>query len=68
MRQRGNYQISRPIQKAINQPILSKTPNEIWEMDTTYMSYLQVKIKKNDEGEQESREINPTTGGVSNND
>ena len=32
LRQQGNYQISRPIKKAINQPILSKTPNEIWKM------------------------------------
>jgi hypothetical protein len=33
LRSQGNYQISRPIKKAINQPILSKTPNEIWGMD-----------------------------------
>ena len=66
LRQQGNYQISRPIKKAINQPILSKTPNEIWGMDTTYMSYLQVKTKKNDDGIREPREINPETGGVEN--
>ena len=66
LRQQGNYQISRPIKKAINQPILSKTPNEIWGMDITYMSYLQIKTKKNDDGEREPREINEETGGVEN--
>lgn len=66
LRQQGNYQISRPIKKAINQPILSKTPNEIWGMDITYMSYLQIKTKKNDEGIREPREINEETGGVEN--
>ena len=35
-------------------------------MDTTYMSYLQVKTKKNDDGIREPREINPETGGVEN--
>ena len=66
LRKQGNYQISRPIHKTINQPILSKTPNEIWGMDITYMNYLQIKTKKNDDGEREPREINPITGGVSN--
>ena len=35
-------------------------------MDITYMNYLQIKTKKNNEGEREPREINPRTGGVTN--
>ena len=66
LRKQGNYQISRPIKKAINQPILSKTPNEIWGMDITYMTYLQVVTKKNEEGIREPREIDPITSGVTN--
>ena len=60
-----NKVTSRPIKKAINQPILSKTPNEIWGMDITYMSYLQIETKNN-EGIREPREINEETGGVEN--
>jgi len=66
LRKQGNYQITRPIHKVINQPILSKTPNEIWGMDITYMNYLQVKTKKNEQGVREPREINPRTFGVMN--
>jgi hypothetical protein len=66
LRKQGNYQITRPLHKVINQPILSKTPNEIWGMDITYMRYLQIKTKKNEQGEREPREINPRTFGVMN--
>jgi len=66
LRKQGNYQITRPIHKVINQPILSKTPNEIWGLDITYVNYLQIKTKKNDDGEREPREINPRTFGVTN--
>ena len=66
LRSQGNYQISRPIKKAVNQPILSKTPNEIWGMDITYMNYLQILTKKNAEGEREPRVIDPRTFGVEN--
>jgi len=64
LRQQGNYQISRPIKKAVSQPTLSKTPSEVWGVDTTYMSYLQTKTKKSDEGEREPREVSEETGGV----
>ena len=35
-------------------------------MDITYMSYLQIKTRKNNEGIREPREINEETGGVEN--
>ena len=64
LRQQGSYRVSRPTKKAVSQPILSKTPSEVWGVGTTYMSYLQVKTKKSDEGTREPREVSEETGGV----
>ena len=33
LRRQGDYQVSRPIQKKLNRPILARCPNETWEID-----------------------------------
>jgi hypothetical protein len=38
LKRQGNYQITRPYIKVVNQPILAKVPNERWEMDVLYIN------------------------------
>jgi hypothetical protein len=38
LKRQGNYQITRPYQKIINNPILAKTPNERWSADVFFVN------------------------------
>jgi len=38
LKKQGSYNLTRPIKKVINKPILAKTSNERWECDVIYMN------------------------------
>jgi len=49
LKRQGNYQITRPYIKVVNQPILAKVPNERWEMDILFINKYGFSVKDDDE-------------------
>ncbi len=48
LKKQGNYQITRPIQKIVNNPILARSPNERWGADVLNVSRYGLTINRQD--------------------